>query len=115
MGINYAIFPKSEVSQNRLHSEFGKLVMQSQNLPEPQSDLNCIKIASLLFLLWGVTRFLGSLKISQCEERRLKDTQNLKCEDRRFQNCLVLKAEADLATKPTKPEDRIFAFLTGKI
>ena len=42
----------------------------------------------------GVTRFLGSLKISLCEERRLKDTQNLKCEDRRFQNCLVLTTEA---------------------
>ena len=28
----------------------------------------------------GVTGFLGSLKISLCEERRLKDTQNLKYE-----------------------------------
>ena len=52
----------------------------------------------------GVTGFLGSLKINPFEERRLKDTQNLKCEDRRFQNCLFLKTE-DLATKPTKPED----------
>ena len=52
----------------------------------------------------GETRFLGSLKISSCEERRLKDTQNLECEDRRFQNCLVLTTE-DLATMPTKPED----------
>ena len=52
----------------------------------------------------GVIGFLGSLKISFCEERRLKDTQNLKCEDRRFQNCLVLTTE-DLATKPTKLED----------
>ena len=34
----------------------------------------------------------------------MKDTQNLKCEDRRFQNCLVLKTE-DLLSKPTKPED----------
>ena len=32
----------------------------------------------------GVTRFLGSLKISSCEERRMKDNQNLKCEDRSF-------------------------------
>ena len=39
----------------------------------------------------GVTGFLGRLKISLCEDRRLKDTQNLQCEDRRFQNCLVLK------------------------
>ena len=62
----------------------------------------------------GVTEFLGSLKISLSEERRLKDTQNLKCEDGRFQNYLVLKTE-DLITKPTKPEDRRFAFLTGKI
>ena len=53
---------------------------------------------------WGVTGFLGSLKISPCEERRLQDTRNLKCEDRRFQYCLVLKTE-DLATKPTEPED----------
>mgnify|MGYP001800575366 CR=1 FL=1 len=63
---------------------------------------------------WGVTGFLGSLKISPCEERRLQDTQNLKCEDRRFQYCLVLKTE-DLATKPTEPEDWRFEFLTGKI
>ena len=62
----------------------------------------------------GVTGFLGSLKISPFEERRLKDTQNLKCEDRRFQNCLVLKTE-DSATKPTKPEDWRFEFLNGKI
>ena len=52
----------------------------------------------------GVTGFLGSLKISLCEERRLEDTQNLKCEDRRFQKCLVLTTE-DSATKPTKLED----------
>ena len=52
----------------------------------------------------GVTGFLGSLKISPAEERRLKETQNLKCEDRRFQNFPVLKTE-DLATKLTKPED----------
>ena len=52
----------------------------------------------------GVTGFLGSLKISRCEERRLEDTQNLKCEDKRFQNCLVLTTE-DSATKPTKLED----------
>ena len=52
----------------------------------------------------GVTGFLGSLKIRLCEERRLEDIQNLKCEDRRFQNCLVLTIE-DLATKPTKLED----------
>ena len=37
---------------------------------------------------------------------------NVKTED--YKNCLVLKAE-DLATKPTKPEDRRFPFLTGKI
>ena len=33
----------------------------------------------------GITRFLGSLKISLCEQRRLKDTQNLDCEERRSQ------------------------------
>ena len=52
----------------------------------------------------GITGSLGSLKISPSEERRLKGTQNLKCEDKRIQNCLVSKTE-DLATKPTKPED----------
>ena len=52
----------------------------------------------------GGNRVLGSLKISLCEERRLEDTQNLKCEDRRFQNCLVLTTE-DSATKPNKLED----------
>ena len=36
----------------------------------------------------------------------------MKTED--YKNCLVLKTE-DLATKPTKPEDRRFAFLAGKI
>ena len=52
---------------------------------------------------------MGSLKISLCEERRLEDTQNLKCEDRKFQNCLVLTTE-DLATKPTKLEDLILKY-----
>ena len=34
----------------------------------------------------------------------MKDTQNIKCEDRRrFQNRIVLKTE-DLPSKPTKPE-----------
>ena len=61
-----------------------------------------------------VTGFLGSLKISPCEERRLKETQNLICENRRFQNCLVLKTE-DLTTNPAKSEDWRFEFLTGKI
>ena len=51
----------------------------------------------------GVTGLFGNLNISPCEERRLKDTQNLKCGDRRFQNCLVLKTE-HLATKTTEPE-----------
>ena len=52
----------------------------------------------------GVTGSLGSLKISPGEERRLKDSQNHKREDRRFQGCLVLKTE-NMATKPTKPEE----------
>ena len=43
----------------------------------------------------GVTKFLGGLKISLYEDRRLNDTQNLKCEDRRLQNCLVLKTEVN--------------------
>ena len=47
----------------------------------------------------GVTEFLGSLKSSLCEERRLKDSQNLKCEDRGLQNCPDLKIK-DLTTKP---------------
>ena len=36
-------------------------------------------------IIGGLTGFLESLKISLCEERKLKDTQNLKCEDRRLQ------------------------------
>ena len=51
---------------------------------------------------------MESLKICFCEEGRLKDTQNLKCEDKKFQSYLASKTE-DLATKPTKPEDRRFA------
>ena len=62
------------------------------------------RVASVKFPLMfgvgvGVTGFSGCLKVSLCEGRRLKDTQNLECEDRRLQNCLVLKTE-DLATKP---------------
>ena len=55
---------------------------------------------------WGVTGILGSLKISPCEEKRLKETQkqNPNCEDIGFQNFPVQKTE-DLAIKPTKPED----------
>ena len=69
--------------------------------------LSCLVLTNISFVWafpWGLTRFLGSLKISLFEERRLEDTQNLKFEDRRFQNCLVLKTE-DSATKPAKPED----------
>ena len=55
-------------------------------------------------IIGGVTGFLGSLKISLCEERRLEDTQNLKYEARRLENCLVLTTD-DLATKQTKLED----------
>ena len=52
-----------------------------------------VKNNIVLLSYGGVTGFLGSLKISLCEERRLEDTPNLKCEDRRFQNCLVLTTE----------------------
>ena len=80
-----------------------------------QTNKQCENTVKLFgSIQWGVTGFLGSLKISLCEERRLKDTQNLKCEDRRLQKLPSLKTE-DLATKPTKPEDRRFTFLTGKI
>ena len=40
----------------------------------------------------GVTGFERSLRISQLEDRRLKDAQNLKCEDR-LQNSLILRTE----------------------
>ena len=60
----------------------------------------------------GVTGLLGSLKISHRGDRRLKDTQNPKCEDRRLQICLVLMTEDLLATKT---DDQRFEFLTGKI
>ena len=50
----------------------------------------------------AVIRFLGSLKVSHCY-----DTWNLRCEDKRLQNCLE-----DLATKL---DDWRFEFLTGKI
>ena len=45
-----------------------------------------------------MNRFTESLKISLCEDKILKDTQNLKCVDRRLQNFLVLKTEK-LATR----------------
>ena len=66
------------------------------------SQFDVMRVSQLS--IGGVTGFLGSLKISPWEERRLKDTQNPKCEDRRFQNCLCLKTE-DQVTKLTKPED----------
>ena len=45
-------------------------------------------LKSAIFLsLGGVTGFSGSLKISLSEDRRLKDTQNLRCEDRRLKTC----------------------------
>ena len=59
----------------------------------------------------GVIKFSGSPKISFCEDKRLKDTQNLKCEDRWLQNCLVLKTD-NLAAKPG---DWRFEFITVKI
>ena len=60
----------------------------------------------------GVTGLLGSLKISHRGDRRLKDTQNPKCEDRRLQICLVLMTEDKLATKT---DDQRFEFLIWKI
>ena len=55
-----------------------------------------LKLIQTVFTPWGgVTRFLGSLKISLCEERRLKDTQNLKCEDRRLQKLLIVPSFED--------------------
>ena len=41
-----------------------------------------------------MTRFTESLKISLCEDKILKDTQNLKCVDRRLQNFLVLRLKS---------------------
>ena len=41
----------------------------------------------------GWTGFSGSLKIKLCEDRWLKDTQDLESEDRRLQSCLFLKYE----------------------
>ena len=53
---------------------------------------------------------MESLKISHRLDRRLKDTSH-KSEDRRLQNCEVLKTE-DLATKT---EDQRYEFFTGKM
>ena len=58
-----------------------------------------------------ITRFSGFLNIKFCKDRWFKDTQNLKHEDKRIQNCLVMKTE-DFATKL---EDWRFKFLTEKI
>ena len=46
-----------------------------------------------------VTRESGSLKISLCEDRRLKNTQKFRCEDGKLQHWQVLKTE-DLASYP---------------
>ena len=62
--------------------------------------------------VWGGNWVFG--KSENFWRKKIKGIQNLKCEDRRFQNCLVLKTE-DLMTKPTKPEDWKFEFLTGKM
>ena len=51
----------------------------------------------------GVSGLLGSLKISLHEDRRLKDTHNLKCVGRKLQNCQALKTEELV----TKTEDQI--------
>ena len=55
-------------------------------------------------------RVLGSLKISLCEERGLKNTQNLICEDGRLQKLSSFE-DRSLATKP---KEQRFTFLTGK-
>ena len=52
-----------------------------------------------------------SLRISLCEDRRLKDTHNLKCENKRHKKYLVLKTEDGAP----KREDWRFEFLAGKI
>ena len=52
-------------------------------------------------MLEGYSKFLGILKISLCGDRRFEGTQNLKCEDGRLQNCVVLTEveTEDMATK----------------
>ena len=57
------------------------------------------KVSTLNKWRGGGNRVSESVKIGHSKDRRLKDTQNLKCEDRRLHNNLVLKVE-DLATKP---------------
>ena len=65
----------------------------------PVSSVDVFSEFIFLQTLFQISWFSGSLKISLCEGRKLEDTQNIKCEDRRLQNCLALKTE-DLATKP---------------
>ena len=78
-----------------------------QRCISPRQSFHAPKQPTLI----GGNRVFGSPKISLCEDRKLKSLQNLKCEDRRIQNCLVLTTE-DLATKP---DDWRFGFLSEKI
>ena len=54
----------------------------------------------IVIIMGGLPGFGEVRRLALCEHRRLKDTQNLICEDRRFQNCLALKTE-DLVTEST--------------
>ena len=80
----YALFGQSFAGKLMciLISRFIILIVLLNALALYRCAFNHNKTSNIKF--WGVTRFLGSLKISPCEERRLKDTQNLKCEDRSF-------------------------------
>ena len=96
------------------HLRCGCVTLQVWYSVLAESSYRALAYTRSLEFIGGVTGFLGSLKISLCEERRFEDIQNLKCEDGRYQICLVLTPE-DSATKPTKVEDWRFNFLTGKI
>ena len=69
-----AAFKRNSKWRSMDASARGKLMIKAADLM--QRDLAYLAVSH-----WGVIGFLGSLKISLCEERRLKDTQNLKCED----------------------------------
>ena len=64
---------------------FGCLAIQRSHIPRTIGGwLIKTKVSWYNCIRWGVTGCLGSLKISPCEERRSKETQNLKCEDRKI-------------------------------
>ena len=77
---------------------------------------NCLHRLNFEQIVWGWTGFFEVWRSAFVKKEDWKTLIILNLQTKDYKNCLILKTEdLAMATKPTKPEDWRFAFLTGKI